>query len=209
MPPRPPGTGAPKPTQRGHPETLALGPGELYVGPLTCAEPVNLDDPWEIVDPMWVLLGYTETGSEFNYALATGEVVVAEELDPIITSTTGRTASLVFNMAQLTASHLQLAMNGGTITQGATGSGVVIIEPPDLGFEDRVMLGFQSEDGLERWIFRKCFQSGTLKIVRAKGNTPATIATTFSLEKPTGGKKLFAAVMDATIRGGWRVTTVP
>ena len=129
---------------------------------------------------------------------------VAEELDPVFISTTGRTASVVFNMAELTASHLSIAMNGGIITD--TGTGPVIVEPPDLGTERRYMFGFEAEDHSERWIYRQCFQSGTLKIARAKGNTVATIATTFSLEKPATGKRLFAAIMDRAKRGGWMVT---
>ena len=195
------------PIARGTPTALALGPGYLRIGPLDAIEPTGLDaltDTWESFDPRWILLGYTETGSEFNYALATGEVAVAEELDPVFISTTGRTASVVFNMAELTASHLSIAMNGGIITD--TGTGPVIVEPPDLGTERRYMFGFEAEDHSERWIYRQCFQSGTLKIARAKGNTVATIATTFSLEKPATGKRLFAAIMDRSKRGGWMVT---
>jgi hypothetical protein len=197
---------------RGDPRTLALGPGYLYVGALGAAEPVDLTTPWEDVDPSFVLLGYTETGSEFNYALATGEVQVAEELDPVFVTTTGRTASVVINMAQITASHLSMAMNGGIITWGAD---VAVVEPPDLGTELRVMIGWEAEDHTERWIYRQCFQSGTAKLARAKGNTPTTIATTFSLEKPGTGKRLFAALMNldpglypgAPARGGWMQPT--
>ena len=172
------------------------GPGYLRTGPLDAVEPTNLVDTWESFDPRWILLGYTETGSEFNYALATGEVVVAEELDPVFVSTTGRTASVVFNMAELTASHLTLAMNGSPLDIDTSDPAHVIVEPPDLGREQRYMFGFESEDHSERWIYRQCFQSGTLKIARAKGNTVATIAATFSLEKPSTGKRLFAAIIE-------------
>jgi hypothetical protein len=209
---------------RGDPSTLALGPGYLYVSPLGSTEPFDLTTPWEDVDPGWILLGYTETGSEFNYALATGEVSVAEELDPVFVTTTGRTSSVTINMAQITASHLALAMNGGSfaITVGGdpaypnSPASVVIVEPPNLGSEQRVMIGWEAEDHTERWIYRQCFQTGTAKLARAKGNTPTTIATTFSLEKPSTGLKLFAAIMNidpdafgipggAAVRGGWMV----
>ena len=121
-------------------------------------------------------------------------------------TTTGRTSSVTFNMAELTASHLTLAMNGSPLDIDTSSPDHVIVEPPDLGREQRVMFGFESEDHSERWIYRQCFQSGTLKIARAKGNTVATIAATFSLEKPASGKRLFAAVLSRARRGGWMVT---
>lgn len=193
---------------RGDPRALALGPGYLYVNPLLDAdEPVNLTDDWADVDPGWILLGYTETGSEFNYALTSGNVEVAEELDPVLISTTGRTSTVTFTMAEMTASNLALAMNGGVIiiaenTPG-TDPDIVIVEPPDIGSEVRVMIGFESEDHTERWVMRQCFQTGTMKIVRAKGTTIAGIAVVFSLEKPATAKRLFAAIFDRMIRGGW------
>ena len=80
---------------------------------------------------------------------------------------------------------------------------MVIVEPPDLGTEMRVMLGFESEDGTERWIYRQVFQNGTMKIIRQKGTVLAGIAATFALEKPATGRRLYAAIFDRTLRGGW------
>ena len=182
---------------RGNPSALALGPGYLYAGPLGVTEPTDLETPWVAVDSRWIALGYTEAGSEFDYALNVDAVLVAEELDPVVNTTTGRTATVTFNLAQLTATNLKLAMNGGVIT---TSTGVVIIEPPDLGSEVRTMLGFEAEDHTERWLFRQCIQSGTMKITRAKGASNATIATTFSLEKPATGLRLFRAILSVPER---------
>ena len=186
---------------RGVPSALALGPGYLFAGPIGTTEPADLSNPgvagWTAASAAWVALGYTETGSEFDYALSTGTVLVAEELDPVAIATTGRTATVTFNLSQLTATNLKYAMNGGVIT---TGTGIVTIEPPDLGTEVRIMLGFESEDHTERWVYRQCLQSGTAKIVRAKGNTNATIATTFSVEKPASGARLFKAVLQTPLR---------
>jgi IPT/TIG domain len=199
---------------RGDPRAIALGPGYIYTAKEDTPEPTDLDTPWEQVDPGWFLIGYTETGSEFNYALTSGEVQVAEELDPVLISSTARAASLAFAMAEMTASNLAFAMNGGVIIitdkdgNPDPAGEIVVVEPPDLGVEVRVMLGWESEDHSERWVMRKCFQTGTMKIARAKGTANATIATTFTLEKPGADaagvpRRLFKAIFDRAFRGGW------
>jgi hypothetical protein len=182
---------------RGNPSALALGPGYLYGSPIGTTEPTDLVTPWATVSAAWLALGYTEAGSEFDYALNVDPVLVAEELDPVSNQTTGRTSTVTFNLAQLTATNLKLAMNGGVLT---TGTGIITIEPPDLGTEVRTMLGFESEDHTERWVYRQCFQTGTMKITRAKGASNATIETTFTLEKPASGSRLFKAVLASPAR---------
>lgn len=180
---------------RGTATALGLGPGYLFIAPTGTAEPSDLatgQGNWSLINASWVLLGYTNEGSEFRYSLATDVVDVAEELDPVSVQTTGRSASVAFSLAEITATNLKRAMNGGTITAG---TGIVTFEPPDLGSEVRVMLGFESEDHQERWVYRRCFQSGDMTIARRKGAEKATITAEFSLEKPTDGSKLFKAIM--------------
>lgn len=176
---------------RGNPSALALGPGYLYSAPIGTTEPSDLTTAWGVVSASWVSIGYTEQGSEFKYAPATGAVNVEEELDPVTIVATGRTATVTFNMSEVTATHLKLAQNGGTMT---TGTGIVTFEPPDLGTEVRAMLGFEAEDHSERWVYRQCYQTGDLTISRRKGNTNATIATIWTLEKPATGSKLYKAI---------------
>lgn len=182
---------------RGSPTALALGPGYLYAGPLGTTEPVDLVTAWTAVSAAWIALGYTATGSEFDYQLATAAVNVAEEIDPVVNAVDGRTSSLTLSLAQLTATNLKLAMNGGVIT---TGSGIVTIEPPDFGTEVRTMLGFESEDHTERWVWRQAIMNGQMKIVRAKGAANATIASAFALEKPATGSRLFKAILQTPLR---------
>lgn len=182
---------------RGTPTALGLGPGYLYIGPIGTPEPADLTTAWTTVSPSWAALGYTTDGSEFDYKLTTAPVDVAEELDPISVQTTGREAILIFGMAEITATNFKRALNGGTIT---TGTGIVTFEPPDLGTEVRTMLGFESEDHTERWVFRQCFQTGQLKVARKKGAANAAIDVEFTLEKPTTGSKLFKAIMAAPQR---------
>lgn len=184
-------------TVRGNPGALALGPGLLYIGPLGTTEPVDLVTDWGTVSAGWVLLGYTDSGSEFKYAVATDTVDVAEELDPIFNEATSRSGSVSFSLAEITATNLKRAMNGGTIT---TGTGIVTFEPPDLGSVVRTMLGFQSEDGTERWVYRQCFQTGDMTISRAKGASKATISCEFMLEKPATGSRPWKSIMASPLR---------
>lgn len=184
---------------RGTPAALALGPGYMYINNLGGTEPVDLVTAWTALAVPWTSLGYTDQGNTFKYSLATAPVQVAEELDPISTQTTGRTSSVSWAMAELTATNLSRAMNApsSSITPG---SGIVSFEPPDLGTEVRRMLGFESEDHTERWIFRQCFQTGDAQIQRQKGANNATISVEFTLEKPATGSKLFKAIMQSPLR---------
>lgn len=159
---------------------IQLGPGTLRSAPLGTAEPPDIATAYAAA---WIDLGYTEEGSAFSYALTSENVPVAEEFDPVKVVTTGRTASVAFALAQVTAENLKRSLNGGTIT---TAVGIVTFEPPAPGAEVRRMLAWDSEDGQERWIFRQCFQTGNVEIARRKAPAKATIPTVFTLEKPTG-----------------------
>ena len=180
---------------RGNPAALALGPGSLYIAPLGTSEPTDLTTPWDTVSPNWVSLGYTDEGSTFTYSVESENVEVAEELDPVAVALTSRELGLSFALAEITASNLKRALNGGTITSG---SGIVTFEPPDLGEEVRTMLGWESEDGTERWVYRQCLQVGNMEMSRAKGAAKATISCDFRLERPANAKS-FKAIM-ATAR---------
>lgn len=178
---------------RGNPNTIALGPGKLYIAPLGTTEPTDLTTPWETVSAAWVPLGYTDEGSSFSFSVDSENVEVAEELDPIAVALTAREGTVGFALAEMTAKNMQRALNGGTITAG---SGIVTFEPPDLGEEVRVMLGFESEDAEERWVYRKALQTGGLEINRRKGAEKATIPCEFKLEKPAAAK-LFKIIFDS------------
>jgi hypothetical protein len=182
---------------RGNAAQLALGPGYLYAGPLGTTEPTDLATAWASVSAAWAAIGYTEDGNELNYNPSTSPVDVAEELDHVQVVTTGRDSTVKFAMSQVSATNMKLAFNGGVLV---TGTGIVTFEPPDLGTETRIMLGFESEDHSERWIYRQCIQSGTITLGRHKGANNATIATEFSLEKPATGSRLFKAIFAAPLR---------
>jgi hypothetical protein len=177
---------------RGNPGAIALGPGSLYIAVLGTPEPVDLVTPWASVSANWIPLGYTDEGSTFKYSVDSEDVKVAEELDPLAVALTSRELSLAFALAEITASNLKRALNGGTIVSGA---GIVTFEPPDLGEEVRTMLGWQSEDGTERWVYRKCLQVGGMEMSRAKGAAKATIGCDFKLERPAAAKP-FKVLLD-------------
>lgn len=176
---------------RGNPGALALGPGSLYIAVLGTDEPSDLTTPWASVSANWIPLGYTDEGSTFNYSVDSENVEVAEELDPVAVALTSRELSLSFSLAEITATNLKRALNGGSIVSG---TGIVTFEPPDLGEEVRTMLGWESEDHTERWVFRKALQVGSMEISRAKGAAKATISCEFKLERPSGAKS-FKAIM--------------
>lgn len=176
---------------RGNPGALALGPGSLYIAVLGTPEPADLSTPWASVSAAWIPLGYTDEGSTFNYSVDSENVEVAEELDPVAVALTSRELSLSFSLAEITATNLKRALNGGSIVSG---TGIVTFEPPDLGEEVRTMLGWESEDHTERWVFRKALQVGSMEISRAKGAAKATISCEFKLERPSAAKS-FKAIM--------------
>jgi hypothetical protein len=165
---------------RGNPLAVRVGPGILYIAPLESTEPTDLDTPW---DGDWTPLGYTDAGSEFVIDQTFEDVLVAEELDPVLTLQTARTTTVNFALAEITAANMQRALNGGVID---TGVGIVTFEPPGVGEYTHVMIGWEAEDGLERWVFRKCLQVGSVNIARRRAPDKATIPMSFRCSKPAG-----------------------
>jgi hypothetical protein len=171
-------------------------PGKLYIAPIESApgvpmvEPSSFDDAWPAG---WVPLGYTDEGSVFNYEISIDNVEVAEELDPLARVTTGRDASIEFALAELTYKNLTIAFNGGIIAAADSGAAWEF-EPPDLGDEQRVMIGWDAyndfADNDLRMIFRRCLQGGSIGMENRKGVTKSVISANFQLEKPLDGKKI-------------------
>ena len=163
-------------------------PGKLFIAPLGTTEPTTVTAVW---GAGWVPLGYTDEGSSFNYEISTDNIEVAEELDILARVTTGRDASVEFALAEITKRNLTIAFNGGIIV----GDGLAwSFEPPDLGSETRVMLGWDAAPNVAnndmRMIFRQCLQGGAIGLENRKGATKSTISATFQLEKPAAGGKI-------------------
>lgn len=164
-------------TARGNPLAVRVGAGKLFAAPLLSIEPVDLATPW---DDAWARVGYTEAGSTFTFGATFEDVMVAEELEAIRVLQTNRNIQIAFAAAELTATNMQRVFNGGTIQ---TPTGLITFEPPPAGEFTEIMLGWESDDALERWIFRKCIQTGSVGIPRQKA-AKAQLPMTFRALKP-------------------------
>jgi hypothetical protein len=160
-------------------------PGKLFIAPLLTAEPATAIIAWPTG---WVPLGYTDEGSAFNYEVSTDNIEVAEELDILARVTTGRDASVEFALAEITKRNLGIAFNGGIVA----GDGLAwTFEPPALGSETRVMIGWDAMPTVGgndlRVVFRQCLQGGSIGLENRKGSAKSTISANFQLEKPAAG----------------------
>lgn len=166
------------------------GPGKLYFAVVGAAEPADLTTAWPVA---WTQVGYTDEGHSFTYSPSFDDIEVAESLLPIRRVQTGLEMTVEFAAAELLASNIQKALNGGTIT---TGTGIVTFEPP--AFEDvatRVAIGWEADDASERWVYRKCVQTGDVELARRKAPDKTTVPMTFTLETPAGAVKPFKAIL--------------
>lgn len=162
----------------GNSRAVRVGPGRLYVAPLDSIEPDDLATDW---DAAWVPMGYTEAGSTFTFNNSFEDIMVAEEMEPIEVLQTTRNIEIAMALAEVTARNMQIGFNGGTIL---TPTGLVTFEPPVAGDYTPVMLGWESGDGLERWVFRRCIQTGSVAIARQKAPAKAQLPMTFRATKP-------------------------
>lgn len=162
----------------GDPLAVRVGPGRLLVAPIGSVEPTDLETPWA---GTWSELGYTNEGSEFVFDQTFEDVVVAEELEPVQVIQTARQTTVNFALAEMTAANMQRALNGGVIT---TPAGLVTFEPPSVGSFTDLMLGWEADDSLERWIFRRCRNVGSVNIPRRKGADKAILPMSFRALKP-------------------------
>lgn len=185
-------------------DAIALGPGFLYWAPLGSALPANtvagsvFTDPWPAA---WLLFGATDEGSEFSFSPATDDVEVAEYYDPVAVVSTGREISISFDLAQVHATNLKRALNGGSLT--TSGAGATLLSeyaPPEVGQEVRAMIGWEAQDSTERLVLFQAFQTGDVNISRQKGANKATLPVEYRAEKPSGNPP-FKYWTAGTIRG--------
>ena len=165
----------------GSVDALSLGPGTLKTALSGTPEPASLTAPW---DGGWIDLGYTFEGHTFKFTTETQEVEVAEELLPVAEVDVKQVGSVEFVSAEVTAFHLQLAQNGGTIT---TPSGYVTFEPPLPGTTGTRMYAWQAQDATERVVWRKVRNAGDMEISRRKGGDKAGIPFELKLLSPGSG----------------------
>jgi hypothetical protein len=160
---------------------VSIGPGKLWVGPLTATDPTNASTAVVETAGNFVPIGYTEEGSTFSYAVTSESIEVAEELEAIASRRTSAVATLSFAMAETTARNLTLALNGGLVTTAITSVG-----PIAASAEVRVKVVLDTDDGA-RWLFRRCYSVGSVEIQNRKAPAKRVIAVEYRLEKPASG----------------------
>lgn len=159
-------------------DAIQLGPGTLYVASIGTTDPTSAT---AALPSAWRQVGYTEEGSTFTRDLTVEEVFVAEAIDPVRSDVTASVAKLALQMAEMTRSNLALALNMGP----DEANNATVLEPPTPGTEVRVKIVLDTQGGA-RWLFRKCFNGGSLSMARQKAPNKALIPVEFSLELPTG-----------------------
>ncbi len=187
---------------------VRFGAGNLYFAPIGTAD---VTDVTAVIPATWVHVGFTPEGSEFSYEVSTEPVFMAESFDPITTRTVSRAGSLSFTMAESTARNLVAAFNAADtnavfVTGGTAPNRTIRINPPTPGQEKRRMIVWESEDKRERWLFRQCFQTGSVTRANRKGAEAQMIPVTFAIEAPSGGLQPFDILQHESLIGGLTIT---
>src|SRR5882762_679821 len=137
-----------------------IGPGQLWVADFGTgaaeAAIINSSGALPTGATGFRMIGYTDDGTEFSYALSVDNIVVAEEIEAVGVVPTAVDMQVVFTLAEATGQNLQFALNNGNATVGA---GAQIVTPV-AGQEKLVTIVQESPSGA-RWVFRKCIQGGT------------------------------------------------
>lgn len=170
-----------------NPLLIKTGPGLIRYAPLATAIP-TLSAAGSVITgawTSWVAVGSTDEGLTFSESTDTEDITVAESLYPVRTVTTSKSMTVAFNLSQIDTLNWKLASNGGTVVH--TGTGATALDtyvPPLVGAEVRVMLGFQSYDDTEAFVWPQVFNSGGFETARSTFSTKAGLPVSFSVELP-------------------------
>jgi hypothetical protein len=145
---------------------------------------VDFGEDWGTVSGMpepWALQGYTDGGLHFGTDITRTDVTVDQSLDPVLRPATARSATMSFNLAEVSPEKIQLSTGQGEITSLAPIAGTKGHDDLDIGstIEDVfVSLGFDIQtQSLEplRFLGYRCQMSGTMAMdftVDAKALVP-------------------------------------
>jgi hypothetical protein len=166
---------------------VRFGLGKLYAAVVGSTEPTDLTTAFAVA---WTELGYTEEGSSFVISPSYEDITVAEEMDPIGIEPAGRTMTVNFSLAQITAENLAVVMNGGTVT---TGTGIKTFEPPTSDSAPVYTALAWRGNGTpakEEFIWRKCLQTGDVEIARRR-TAKALLPSAFRCLVPSSSIRAF------------------
>ena len=176
---------------------VKLGPGKIYFGAVGAVEPTDLTTA---IAAGWTYAGFTEEGHTFTATPSYDSVEVAESLLPIARVKTGTDMTVEMALAEVTAGNVQKALNGATIASSGTGATAIDTVTPlaDGVTETRIAILWEADDKSERWVWRKCLQTGAVAVGRRKGSAKATIPLTFALEPVSSSVRPFVAILKST-----------
>jgi hypothetical protein len=176
---------------------VKLGPGKIYFGAVGAAEPADLTTA---IGAAWTYAGFTEEGHTFTATPSYDSVEVAESLLPIARVKTGTDMTVEMALAEVTSGNVQKALNGATIASSGTGATAIDTVTPlaDGVVETRVAILWEADDKSERWVWRKCLQTGAVAVGRKKGAAKATIPLSFALEPVSSTIRPFVAILKST-----------
>jgi hypothetical protein len=150
------------------PTKILNDPGILYYAPLGTSEPsmtvassIFSTAAW---GGLWVALGPTDEGTEFNDKVDTDDMTVEESAYPVKTVVTKKEATISFSLVEFTATQMKRAANGGSnLVTGSGATTLTTFTPPAVGQEVRAMIGWQSQQDDVRFIGYQALQIGTIK----------------------------------------------
>lgn len=99
---------------------LALGPATIYHGAFSAPEPLDSQVNSTPASSAWTDLGGTQDGTTVNINQTYTELLVDQIVDSAGRRLTKRDVQVVTNMAEVVLDNLAIALNGGTVTTGAT-----------------------------------------------------------------------------------------
>jgi len=179
-------------TLTGDPTQIAVGAGVLKWAPLGTAEPAYtaasgvFSTAWPAG---WLDLGFTEDGHTFAVQQTVQDLTPEEEIWPVASYTTGMTGTVSFSLWYINVDTWNYALTGGaTAASGSGATLVTVFTPPRIGTERAAMLGWESDDGEERMIWRQVRNRANVQVPRKKAPNKSVIPCEFHLEKPAGAE---------------------
>jgi hypothetical protein len=126
-------------------------------------------------------------------------VEAAEYVDPLLNVITGRTVTAAMELYQIQLTNFKRVFNGGTLA--TTGSGTTLLSTytlPGIGAEVRCQIGWEANDGTERWWAMSAINTGSVGIQRKKGADNASLPVTWTMEPDASSQPVYFATAGAT-----------
>lgn len=100
------------------------------------ADTIDWGEDWGTAGTMpvpWALQGYTDGGLHFGTDVTRADVTVDQSLDPVMRPATARSATMSFNLAEISPAKIQLGSGQGAISTVAPGAATKGHNDLDIG----------------------------------------------------------------------------